>query len=347
MQLKTTHTVSNFGGIDNINDPIDLVETTKEMGTFYFLSSADNADLTDNRSIERRDGYRIGLTLQNPIHSLWSNEQDCFFISGASLYRLNEDFSYTVLLSGLSGRPMVFTSAFGDVYFTDGIIIGYISAYALTPTVLLPAVVENFKAKMPAGHLITFYRTVLYVAVNDMIFCSDPLKIRQYDIRKGIIPQLGRITMLQALDDALWISDDKAIYCLSGNTIYDFVNYKKSDFPALENGSLVVNAENTSLQSSGKAIIMATRNGFYAGVKDGSFVALTKKHYHIPETFVPTGMGFQWRGDKHQCFLSGKVYPSTAAAHIMVSSPALDTSIQTYQPWSLPSLQLSMTGTTL
>jgi hypothetical protein len=346
MDLRATHKLERFGGVDNVSDLTDMTMISKEFGTFYFSPTADNIDINDNSLITRRDGYRVVYTAGNEIHSLWSDDLDCFFVSGTTLYRLNEDYSSTVLHTGLSGRPVVFASAFGDTYFTDGVYIGYISKFTSTAVTILPAVTDLFKSSMPAGHAMTFYRNVLYVAVNDIVFCSDPLKIRQYDVRFGMIPQFGYITMLQSLDNAIWISDDKSIYCWLGTSHYDFTNRKKSDFPVLINSSTVALSENTMLESDGKSVIMATKYGFYAGTNDGSLVALTKKRYHIPSTFSPVSMGVRWSKETHQCLLAGNVYPSIDGAHIMISTPPLDILTQTYQPWSLPSLIVSLTGTT-
>jgi len=345
MDIRPTHQLDRFGGIDNVHERTELKETTKELGTFYFLSEADNTDLNDLYQLQRRVGHRTVLSMPSDIHSLWSDGQDCFFVSGDTLYRLDEHWAYHAILSGLANRRMVFVTAFDDVYFTNGVIIGYIPRSTGIP-VMLPTATGEFKYTMPAGHLIEFYRSVLYVAYNDMIFCSDPLKIRQYDIRHGIIPQLGRLTMLKATDRGLWISDSRSIYYLSGSTHYDFTNDKKYDLPVLENGSITIDSKNTGLDSSGKVVLMATKNGFFIGTNDGALVQATKEHYHIPAEYIPQGLGYKWAGDKHQCFLTGRLYPSIEEANIMVSSPPLDISSEANQPWSLPMFIVAMTGTT-
>ena len=87
MKLISSHKINKFGGVDNVNQLLHLQESTKDLGRIHYLLSAENVDLDDERRITRRDGYRTVLSMGNDLHSLWSDGENCFFISGTTLYR--------------------------------------------------------------------------------------------------------------------------------------------------------------------------------------------------------------------------------------------------------------------
>lgn len=91
------------------------------------LRQADNIDIDADGIVTRRKGYTQRVA--GEAHSVWStpDENECFFVIGNSLYRLNADFSTVALRSDLQiGMPMSFDYVNGTVFYSNGIVHGCI-----------------------------------------------------------------------------------------------------------------------------------------------------------------------------------------------------------------------------
>ena len=84
------------------------------------LAAADNVDLDSSGRLARRDGYTS--VLDGTYHSLWADDegQDCFFVGGTTLNRLNANYSATALAT-LTGTGRVSYCKVNDlVFYTNG-----------------------------------------------------------------------------------------------------------------------------------------------------------------------------------------------------------------------------------
>lgn len=81
-----------------------------------------NADVLDSGKVRRRKGY---TSLSNTAsHSLWTNDALVLYYSGGALKRWNENDTATSLATGLSDRPVSFTEAGLDIYWSNGVDYG-------------------------------------------------------------------------------------------------------------------------------------------------------------------------------------------------------------------------------
>jgi hypothetical protein len=342
MNLRATHKLDRFGGIDNVNIPTEM-EQVNDAGHSYFFQSAVNFDMTNKRHMRRRDGYRLlyDFTVAQ-LHSLWSHGNDCFFMAGDGLYRLNDDMSHTLILGGFSSNPMNFASVYGRIYFTNTTDIGWIDSNNISS---LSTPTENFKLPMPSGHLMEFYNQVLYVAVGNIIYCSDPSLPEQYDYRHGLIPLQSRVTMLKACDDGLWISDSTGIYFLNGNTIYDFAFQHRMEHPVIERSAVSINGRFLGTDSVGQSVIMLTSVGICIGSNGGNFLMATADRYHGSDHFVVFDAAVRITPDRYQYLIMGYDYLENIPMELQVGLEYPLVSLEANHTWYLPSLQILMTAT--
>jgi hypothetical protein len=103
-------TFTEFTGLRNDTTPERLARTD--------LVVANNVVLDDDRAASRRAGAT--LRLLGAMHSLWGDAFGAFVASGMSLYSLDANLTPTLLTNSLSGAPLAYTRAGGQVYFSNG-----------------------------------------------------------------------------------------------------------------------------------------------------------------------------------------------------------------------------------
>lgn len=342
MKLIASHKINRFGGIDNVNLPTDM-EQVNDAGHAYYFAEAINFDMTNSRNMVRRDGYAVVHSFTSP-HSLWSDEDDCFLMDGGTLYRINNDMSHSTLIVGLATTPMNYVAAYGETYFTNTVNIGRVNNNTVSS---LTSATEPFKATMPAGHLIEFYNHCLYVAKGNIIYCSDPTILDQYDIRHGMIPFLSRITMLKAVEDGLWISDSENIYFLGGESFLGFNVTHKTAYPVVERSAAKIDGKHLGTDAIGTSVLMLTTEGICIGSNGGQFLCPTGERYHGSQYFVVHNSFIRISDNKYQYIIMGYDYQSGEAIHLATGFQSLESSSELNHTWALPLLQVNITATFL
>ena len=342
MKLIASHKINRFGGIDNVNLPTDM-EQIDDTGHTYYFQSMNNFDITNKRTIQRRNGFHVIHSFDS-LHSLWSDGNNCFFMNQNSIYKLNQDMTYTVLSSGFGPRRMNYAAAYNKIYFTNETEIGYIEENTVI-SLSLPS--DSFKLSMPPGHLIEFYNHCLYVAVGNIVYCSDPTVLSQYDERYGLIPFKQRITMLKAVDDGLWISDANNIYFLSGNNITDFSVSVKTDYGVKERSAIEIDNTFVGIDAVGKSVVMLTNHGIVIGSNGGQFLIPTQNHYHGSDFFVVYDAFIEKTDNIYQYLIMGYDYQSGEPFELLAGLQILQTTSELNHIWALPFLQLKLTATFL
>jgi hypothetical protein len=120
-------TFSAFAGINN-NLPAERIRAlpTKDNATCELIAAV-NIDIDDSGQIRRRAGQT--LKVAGAAHSLWASQDDCLFIAGTSLMRLNPDFSTTTLANGLTaGAKADYVEVNDRVYWSNGHQTGIVTA---------------------------------------------------------------------------------------------------------------------------------------------------------------------------------------------------------------------------
>ena len=274
-------TMEKFLGINNVDNSTRLVPLIINHEYVYSLQQANNMDIDNTYGLSSRSGYS-GILSGLDIHSL-SDDAPGFFVDDDTLKKLNIDYSVISLRSGLtSGARMSYTPFNNRIYYTNGYEIGYIQSIVDYPLVD-PAL--EFKLPLPAGQFIEYFMSCLYVAVGKKLYISDPL-CDYYDVRTGYRIFNEQITMLRAVDDGLYVSDDR-IWFVKGKGNEDFERIEVYSHRAISYTDVRINSQDMNNEMKGNMVIWTGENGICIGNNDGVVVNLTESRY----TFTPTNQG--------------------------------------------------------
>jgi hypothetical protein len=323
MRLESAFEINGFSGINNVSDAARVPPSSGVMP----LKEAVNVDIDDSTMISRSKGF--DLVYPGNFHSQWSPKKKDFAlcIQDGTLKKLtwlDGALTVTSIYAGLDpAARMQYVEADDRIFMTNGSFIGYFREDLLLDlNDIEPA--QTFKTRMPAGHLIEFYDNQLYVAVDRVIYYSDAGAWHRTDLRRNFLPFTGRVRMIQAVTDGLFVSDDNGIYFLAGGTAKELVLKPKSTKPVFPGGFQKVDGEmmGTKDPISGEVILMLNADGIFLGGNEGMFFNLTKNRYK------PSGMGevstlVRIDPDTHQVIFTGAVFTPEQSGELELRLPTL------------------------
>lgn len=264
---------------------VSILGTDNTSETFYqqirsnaglFVREALNIDIDDEGKPHRRNGHGASATLSGTdIHSWWSNGEIGLFVDGTNFKKVDKDFTATTLITGLvPGDRVNYVSVNKDIYFGSNSMVGYIRdglSYAF------PDPDQTHKIRMVGGHILEFYNSRLYAANDSNLFYSDATVLTRMDKRKNAIAFPGRMTMLKAVADGLYVScTDKAAgdktFFLKGGDPYEFLMIEILDEAAYEGSAITIDGDDIGRGASGKTIRFLTPSGPYKGYPNGILV---------------------------------------------------------------------------
>ena len=178
---------------------------------------------------------------------------------------------------------MYVTKPDGSVFYKhSSVAFGVASAAIATPAVGVQCRMR-FMDKMPAGHMLAFHQNRLYVAVDNVIYYSEPYNYGITDLTKNFIMLPDRVTLMAPEPQGIFVSakDDKTYY-ISGQDPDKFAMVEKADYPAIENTQARIDQDMFGEGVNGEVWVWASKKGICSGVIGGSFRNLTKGKYAIP-----------------------------------------------------------------
>lgn len=286
-------TFKDWAGTNNRSDPMRIDRLSSR---FKHFVTATNCDVDNDRAVSRRGGYTEVIS-DTGLHSMWANSTIWLVVHGTALKRIYEDYSLESLKTGLtSGRIMSYADMKdGRIALTNGDIIGYVQAGAYND---MPTPAIQFRTKIIPGQLIAWFNGRLYIAVGDRIYYTDPFALRMR-VKKNYIQASGYVTLLQAVDDGLWIADGN-IHFLGGLSPLKFVWHTKADYNAI-----IHSAKPVLRDLAGKdglttpTIWTGTEKGIAALGNSGAFHNMTIKYYTMPVGKTGAGL-YRDSGKKSQ-----------------------------------------------
>lgn len=272
--------ISNFSGLNTIDPPERLLPGEDRA---YPLRVAENVILDDTKALFIRPGTSRKLSIAG-AHSLWANQVEtiALYVRDDALYSLSEAggvYSATLIRSGLSsGFKMSYAELFNMIFYTNNVQIGYLDRNLLDHAIPEPD--REFKAALPAGQFIEYYRGRMYVAVDNVLWFSDPGAPFRVDLRHGFIQLESTIRLLRAVDYGIYLSDEENIYFLDGLSPKEGNMKLAKPYPAIPytddtfNGQSYANGD-----IAGKIAMFITREGVCIGTSTGEVRNITKdKH---------------------------------------------------------------------
>ncbi len=241
----------------------------------------------------------VGIAVNR--HSLWSDERTCLFVDNGVLKRLFPDYSTSDLRSNVGSHPMSYAYAPNSpdktedtIYYANANVIGYINAQGVSNTFSDPGIAFR-TAPEPAQH-IEYYHTRLYFGDNQTIWYSDALGLGRINKRLNNIPLSDEITMMEAVDDGIWVSTgDKygRIFFLAGNTPQEFTEITKADYGIIQGSAVKIRDASTIFHGiglTGTAIVFATKHGICLCGNGGRFINLTYDKYKLTDNRFGAGL---------------------------------------------------------
>jgi len=282
--------ISIFRGTTGLNDKIDPARLRFDPETgVQDLAEAVNIDIDSSGRPSRRKGY--SQLRSEAVHSLWSNGDVCYYVSGTALYQLNLDWTRTGLRSGLTtGAPMSFCNPDGGTKtyycngFENGVISSGVSSAWIGSPYVGPVTIWKISTIPPVGHLLESIGGYMLIAEDDVLWHSVQFAHSWYRPSRDRFQFDGRISMIKALDDGLWVSDAKATYWLEGLDPMQWKRNLKADYPALFGSAAYFDGALLGEGNLyGRCVVWTTpKNGICIGGPQGYFANLTQRKLVYP-----------------------------------------------------------------
>ena len=280
MSTSLLYRIDGFLGINNVADSFQLLPQIDISRRFMRaeMLTLQNVDISTQYSVSIREGNTLELFMVG-IHSLWAEGDICLFVSGNNLYQLSSSYTPTLLYSGLiANTRMTYVKVNDRIYMTNGFFVGYYSSSAISA---LPSPVQKYKLPLPAGKFIRYYRGCLYVARGNVLYISDAL-CDHYDIRIGYRAFSGDITLLEAVDDGLYVSDG-CTWFISGKGADEFERHKVVNEDAIPYTAAVITGEDVGEDGISETVVFwVSTAGICVGMNRGKIKFITRGKYSIP-----------------------------------------------------------------
>jgi hypothetical protein len=263
-------------GVDNTSDPTKL---QIRRGGGAFLREADNVDIDDENMAHRRKGWDELILSSGTIRSIWSDGKVFLFAQGTDFKRLNKDYTAAVLITNIDPDDRMCYVAVNDIiYFANHSIVGFIEKelpYAF------PDPNQTFKQRMVGGQILEYYNNRLYAAYDSIIYYSDATILTRMDKRKNAIAFPGRITMMKAVFDGIYVSAGGVTQFMAGNDPSEFVLNPATDTEAIEGTAITV--EGDGRDAASKTTYWLTEDGVYKGYKGGTAILMQEGRFSIED----------------------------------------------------------------
>ncbi len=271
--------ILSIKGTDNTSDPSTL--QIDRFGGLY-VREVSNINIDDDGKPHRRDGS--SSVLSGVVHSMWSNGKICLFVSGTDFQKLNTDYTPTVLVTGVDRTDRMAYVSWNDlkIFFSNMSIIGYIDARDELPYTF-PDPAQPFKIRMIGGQILEIYNSRLYAANDRNLYFSDANSIMQMDTRKNAKAFPGRITMVKAVSDGMYVSAGKYVYFYNGDSPFTFSEIRVSDSPAIEGMSVSMDGDNIGKGILGKTAYWMTEDGPFKGYPGGNVLQLQDGRFNAED----------------------------------------------------------------
>lgn len=265
---------ADFKGIDNIHRPEEL-PLEKQV-------KARNVYVNDRGKYRLRPGQT--LRLSGNIHSLFPFGVYLFGIRNGNLVYIDKSYNSTILKTGMDKTS--FTVIGTRVAFSDNTVIGYIKDLVSYD---FDAITTEYKTKVFPCELLRTYRGRMYLVKDNVLWMTDAGNYGRIDTRKGFIMFPESISMVEPVDDGIYVSSDKT-YFLAGPSpekfVQDVVDYGK----AVKGTSAVFNAIKLGTEATGKVAVWTSDRGICMGFSGGKVVNPLEGSYQVPS--CNEGAGF-------------------------------------------------------
>jgi len=310
-----------FAGMSFLIDPADI---PIESG---LCADICNCDIDYSYNVDRRNGS--SLIVSGNITSAWSNNDYAYCVKDTFLSTFNGT-TITQIDTTPLGADVEFKQVNDVVVFSDNTLIGVISngttvtyinkasdwvdvaTVATWVTNHFPAdpakwdgthsnsnfEVDAFKLATLSGKCLEYFNGVLYLAIDNFIYCTKAFDLAHMDIRYNIVAGFPEaVTMIARVNDGLYVGTEKSLYFLQGtgsqhdekgNVTSSFKQTHLANYPVLYGTNCRVQADLVPLAKANNTIVLfATTLGIFAGADGGNYTNMSLSQISMP--YLPKG----------------------------------------------------------
>ena len=177
-----------------------------------------------------------------------------------------------------------------------------------------PPLMTEFLNSPPTGQLIENYNGRIYIAAGDVLWYTNPYQYEHVDYRFNYMHFDGRISMLKAVDNGLWVGAGGLAHFVGGE---DALNESAPmgirfsyAYPAIEGTALVADGKLFGKGDIvGKVAVWTSKNGICVGTSDGTLLNATEKRFKPKDVSQGVATLVQ-SGDFNQYLLALNVGPN-------------------------------------
>jgi len=271
-------------GLNNLVDPARIKHDLSTGATE--LAEAYNIDIDNSGNISRRKGLTATAVTEN-AHSMFCEGGDCLFVSGTTLYKLNPDYSKTVIRSDMvSGAKCNYCQIANRIYYMNGFQKGYttngIDYSWEAASYVGPTTYKQF-SDPPLGSKLVLHSSRIYVVVDNILWYSEPLAYGWFDLASNFIPFRSNIRMIRAVKDGIFVGTETEVVFLGGTDPREFYYLVVSTSVVVDGTDVKVLG--TDVGNGEQADVMAlwtAQDGIYLGGISGKVINLTVNKLTYP-----------------------------------------------------------------
>lgn len=228
-------------------------------------------------TLVRADGQESGAARSNVIDLV-----DGSGVSFVAPTGYDGAVAATLYLSTAGGETM-YMAASADA--------GTTGSYSGNGSDLVSPCLTQFLRPAPPGDELAWFAGRMWVAIGDEIFPSTPFSPELFDLRHNV-PMPANVTMLapQPGNTGMFVGTDKHALYLAGTDPAEMVLTQRHPDPVVAGslvyvpGALFGEAQLQAAQQGLQVPLWACRSGIYAGLPDGSVMALTLDRHRLTLT---------------------------------------------------------------
>lgn len=277
------------------------------------LSRAVNIDLDDSGQAHRRRGRT--LVASGSYHSLFTaNNSMVFGVKAGQLGIVRPDYSFVDLGVTVGGGysdgldNLSYVQVKDDIYFSNPAASGIVRIYpslnvsawgpaqdfwyspVVSPTSNLPPVGGRLFGPPPKASILTYYQGRIYLAAGHMVWATEHLLYQYVDKNRGYFQFEGKVNMLAAVMDGLYVGTDEGVWFLGGKRFEELVRERVMDSPVIPGSAVIIPAELANPPQVGPgvdtpmevAVAFMTTRGFCVGEDGGKTTNLTEGKVFFP-----------------------------------------------------------------
>jgi len=277
--------------VAGINNKLDTKSVKALESGHVYVAEAVNLDIDDNGAASVRNG-QISLS-SVPSHSCFCDGGDYFVAqdrtSDTALYQVDNGFALTGIRSGLTkgARISFFQQGKKTFYahgYQNGVITLGVSAAWPIATYYGPDTLKEFTSA-PVGTHIAYHLGRAWIAVENVIYCSEPFKPGLFRMAKYFFQFGTDVRMIRPVAGGVWVSDSETTGFIANAENWDGQKYSRTlEYPAHEwsDNQRLVDLSGSRYQVPGMSAVWSSDKGLHIGTPDGQLLNVTADNLFYP-----------------------------------------------------------------